>query len=162
MSHFHARAKKKKKTLSSHCRIGNILCNDTQKHCISYLRITTQISLLFTKVINNMISITVLSVFSNNNKKASHLYFFLVFMSQLHIRKGVIKIIWTHAVLAGSYLYTTCIFTNIKMFCLYNCIFLLSLFAINQLKGATVFIIPSKMGYFPSECKIHGSFAGKL
>lgn len=89
--------------------------------------------------------------------------FFLVFMSQLHIRKGVIKIIGTHAVLAGSYLYTTCIFYQYKKCSVYIIlIFFYIFFAINQLKGATVFIIPCKMGYSPLECKIHGSFAGKL
>jgi len=35
-------------------------------------------------------------------------------MSQLHISKGVIDIIGSHAVLAGSYLYTMCLFTIIK------------------------------------------------
>lgn len=103
----------------------------------SDLRIAT---LLFTKVVNiNIVSITVLSGFSNK-KKASSSSDLYIFFSQLHIRKGVIKIIGTHAVLAGSYLYSTYVNQYIKKCFVYNnCNVLLPII---QFKGATVFIIP--------------------
>ncbi len=55
--------------------------------------------------------------------------------------------IGTHAVLASSYLYTTCIF----LFTIFFFFFIIAIFfslVINQLKRAAVIIIRSKMGDF--------------